>query len=308
MNKIIIALAAVFITGGLFFLGKVTDKKVPIINQPSPLLIVEEESISILPIDIVSLNLNEEKFETITLLSTNPGRELTKIVGIENVFTVLAINRIDDRNLLKGMTLVIPKSFNDPNLWEFMPNLIEGAENIPKLVIIYQPTQAFGFYEKGQLIRSGPVSSGKLKTPTPTGLYFMNWKGEEVTSTFSDEWILKWNFNISNKEGIALHQYALPGYPASHSCVRLYSKDAEWLYNWGEQWILAEDGQTMLASGTPVIIYGLYDFNNNPPWKDLPINREAVKVPKNEINEIVKNSLLKIEKEQMLKDQLFIIN
>jgi hypothetical protein len=31
--------------------------------------------------------------------------------------------------------------------------------------------------------------------------FFTNWKAEETTSTFN-EWDLKWNFNIENKEGV----------------------------------------------------------------------------------------------------------
>lgn len=230
-------------------------------------------------------------FETITLNSEYPGSELSKIVGFENVFTTLAINRIDDKSLWQGMTVVVPKSFDDPSLWEFMPAEITSARDIPKIVLISQRTQAFGFYENGKLVRSGPISSGKKLTPTPSKLYFTNWKGKEVVSTFSDEWILKWNFNIDNELGIGLHYYAMPGYPASHSCVRFYEADARWLYDWADQWTLASDGQTKLVNGTPVIIFGEYNFSRKAPWKNLPNNADATKVSKEEV-EILVNKYL----------------
>jgi hypothetical protein len=44
--------------------------------------------------------------------------------------------------------------------------------------------------------------------------FSLNWKAEETTSTFDDEWDLRWNFNIENKLGVGWHQYSL-GYPAS---------------------------------------------------------------------------------------------
>lgn len=241
---------------------------------------------------------NNSLFRTITLNSDKPGSELTKIVGIKNVFTVLAINRVDDKHLYSGMTVVIPQSFDKPEIWEFMPSNIESAKKIPKLVIISQRTQAFGFYEYGKLVRSGPVSSGKQTTPTKNGLYFTNWKGKEVVSTFSDEWILKWNFNIDNKEGISLHQYILPGYPASHSCVRMYEQDAQWLYDWANQWVLDSDGQTKLVNGTPVIIFGKYDFKKDAPWKKLPENPDATKVSVSEVDDIVFENIATIQKEQ----------
>jgi hypothetical protein len=53
---------------------------------------------------------------------------------------------------------------------------------------------------------------GREKDQTPTGLFFTNWKAEETTSTFNDEWV-KMNYNIINWVGF--HQYSLPGYPAS---------------------------------------------------------------------------------------------
>lgn len=248
-------------------------------------------------------NTNEtenQNFRAITLTSDKPGAELSNIVGFENVFTVLALNRIDDKSLWAGMTLVIPTDFNDPSLWEFMPNQIISAENIAKLVIIAQRTQAFGFYENGKLVRSGPVSSGKKSTPTESKLYFTNWKGKEVVSTFNDEWILKWNFNIDNYNGIGLHYYQMPGYPASHSCVRFYEEDAKFLYDWAKQWTLASDGQTKLANGTPVIIYGEYDFSKIAPWKNLPNNPEAIKITQKEIENVVGENLEKILAQKIL--------
>jgi hypothetical protein len=45
---------------------------------------------------------------------------------------------------------------------------------------------------------------------------------------------LRWNFNIENKLGVGWH--SLPGYPASHSCLRL--EDAKLLYEWADEWQL----------------------------------------------------------------------
>lgn len=244
-------------------------------------------------------------FYIINLTSEKPGAELLAITGsIANTFTTLSINRIDDKNLRQGMSLVVPRSFDDATLWEFMPPSLDTAQIISKLIIISQEMQSFGIYENGLLVRSGPVSSGKKSTTTPSRLYFMNWKGEEVISTFNDEWILKWNFNLDNKLGVSLHHYALPGYPASHSCVRLYLADAEWIYNWADQWILSEDGQTKIISGTPVIIYGEYNFQKQAPWKDLPENPNATKIYKNDLEELVQENLSKILEEQTKREQM----
>ena len=300
MKKILIPLLLIVVlTGGILAWQKFSAPVTPI-AQPEPIT-QEPEPVVPLPPEPEPV---QNTFKIITLESATPGKELTDLVGSANVPIVLAINRLDDKNLRQGMTLVIPTSYDDMDQWEFMPANIETARTIPKLIIISQRVQAFGAYEFGTLVRSGPVSSGKKSTPTPSRLYFTNWKGKEVVSTFSDEWILKWNFNLDNFEGVAMHQYALPGYPASHSCVRFYAADAEWNYNWADQWIVTPDGSTKLASGTPVIIYGSYNFTAPAPWKQLPENPDATKISREELESLVTENLSTIEHEAAIRTEV----
>jgi hypothetical protein len=80
---------------------------------------------------------------------------------------------------------------------------------------------------------------GSEKHKTPTGLFFTNWKAEETTSTFDDEWDLRWNFNIENKLGVGWHQYSLPGIQPSF-LLETSGKDAKLLYEWADEWQLAD--------------------------------------------------------------------
>lgn len=303
MKKAFISILIIFvIIGGIIAWQKFSASGTPIV-QPEP-IIQEPEPIPPLPPSPEPVE--TKSFKIITLASTIPGKELTDMIGSANVPIVLAINRLDDKNLYQGMTLAIPSSYDGMDRWEFMPSSIDAAKNIPKLIIISQRVQAFGIYEFGTLVRSGPVSSGKKSTPTPSRLYFTNWKAKQTTSTIDDEWILKWNFNLANFDGISMHQYALPGYPASHSCVRLYADDAEWIYNWADQWIVTPNGNTKLASGTPVIIYGAYDFTSSAPWKQLPENPDATKVSKDELESIVSENLPEIEREAAIRAEIIV--
>jgi len=53
----------------------------------------------------------------------------------------------------------------------------------------------------------------------------------------------------------------MPGYPASHSCIRLLVKDAKWLYEWVDLWKVAP-GFVIKNKGTPIIVFGkAKDFN-----------------------------------------------
>jgi hypothetical protein len=167
------------------------------------------------------------------------------------------------------------------------PENINTIANIPKIIIVNQKVQWFGAYENGILVQNGPVSSGKKSTPTPNGLFHVNWKGKRVVSSDNSDWILKWNMNIENKKGISLHQYALPGYPASHSCVRLTAENAKWLYHWVDTWVLSRDGKVKTKNGTPVIIYGAYDYKKVSPSKILDKDLEPFMVSEVELDAAV---------------------
>jgi hypothetical protein len=72
-----------------------------------------------------------------------------------------------------------------------------------------------------------------------------------------------------NARGVSFHLFDLPGYPASHACVRLLLRDAQWLYGWGEQWSLDDDRRELMMPGTPVMILGTYPFGSPSAWLSL---------------------------------------
>jgi len=199
---------------------------------------------------------------------------------------ILALNRIDKKNFNKRDTLIVPDTIAaDFRYYSPFPLKVEDAFEIPKLILVSQRIQAFAAYQLGNLLLWGPTSTGKKETPTPNGLFHTNWKAEETTSTFDDEWTLKWNFNLDNFEGVALHQYEMPGYPESHSCIRLYEKDAKWIYNWADQWIVTADEESTLAYGTPVIIFDEYDFDSPKPWWELVNDPAETTISVNEVED-----------------------
>ena len=185
---------------------------------------------------------------------------------------VLAVNRTDSSNFAKMDSILVPNDITgDVEFYLPFPLTVSYLKDIKKIIFFSYPAQSFAAYEMGELIYAGPTNMGRKVDPTPTGLYYTNWKAEKTTSTFNDEWDLKWNFNIENKLGIGFHQYELPGYPASHSCLRLQEKDARYLYDWADQWILAKD-DSIAAKGTPVIVFGAYPFGAAKPWLQLVNN------------------------------------
>jgi lipoprotein-anchoring transpeptidase ErfK/SrfK len=214
--------------------------------------------------------------------------QLKAELGDEGMMLVLKINRVDLKHIKQGEALIVPDNASDPMAVAPFPLEIESARSIPKLLFVSRRAQVFGAYELGQLARWGPTSTGKKATPTPAGLYHTNWKSKQAISTVNDEWVLPWYFNLDNFEGISLHQYDLPGYPASHACVRLLEEDATWIYNWADQWILSPDGHKRLAYGTPVVIFGDYGYGKPPPWKQLLDNPHAASISASEAEEALR--------------------
>ncbi|AVR47023.1 murein L,D-transpeptidase [Christiangramia fulva] len=198
---------------------------------------------------------------------------------------ILALNRIDKNRLRIGQKLIIPDcAASNFNSYSPFPQYLPEIACVPKSVLIAQRIQAFALYENGYLLRWGPVSTGKGSTQTPSGLNYGNYKAKRKISTIDPSWIMPYYFNFMNKEGIGTHEYSLPGYPASHGCVRMRQADAKFIYDWAEMWQL-EEGRIQ-KNGTPFIVFGKYDFSADKPWYDLASDMKA-----NDLNDTEIDSL-----------------
>lgn len=215
-----------------------------------------------------------------------------------------AINRVDEKHLQRLDSFLVPDNYDD-SLKQYFPFPSQSAvlNDIDKIIIFSYPTQSFAAYERGNLILTGPTNMGKKASKTPLGLFFCNWKSKETRSTVDNDWILKWNFNVSNIGGVGFHQYDLPGYPVSHSCMRLWAQQAEFLYYWAEQWRLNAE-QQLLAKGTPVIVYGEYPFGKPRPWFVLAQDPKALDITEENLAEILKEHKASILAEQQKRADL----
>ncbi len=195
--------------------------------------------------------------------------------------TVLKINRIDLAHA-KRRNILVPDSIAGELEYAPLPAELEELREIPKFIAVSRRVQAFGAYEYGRLVRWGPTSTGKLSTPTDSGLFFTNWKSRTAVSTDDPTWILNWYFNIMALKGVAFHQYELPGKPASHGCVRLLEEDAQWVYGWAEQWVPGR-GSQVKEYGTPVLIFGDYAYGQPAPWLGLATGDRSAVVSSGEL-------------------------
>lgn len=225
-------------------------------------------------------------------------KKMLKETDTASLNVIALLNRSDRRTLRNFDTLVVPDDTKlEMNTYFPFPLNAAFLRDVKKIIFFSYPTQAFAAYENGLLIKTGPTSMGKRATKTPLGLFYTNWKAEETISTVNDEWKLKWNFNIQNKMGVGFHQYSLPGYPASHSCLRLKENDAQFLYTWADQWKLNRSGG-LVAHGTPVIVFGSYPFGSSRPWLALSANPAALSINETDLQSIVQEYLPDIMQKQ----------
>lgn len=216
---------------------------------------------------------------------------------------VYAVNRTDASNFKRMDSVLVPTDLSGDIVYYLpFPLKVDYLKDVEKIVFFSYPAQAFAAYEHGVLIRTGQTNMGSKQHTTQTGLFFTNWKARKTISTFNDEWELKWNFNIANKAGIGWHQYTLPGYPASHSCLRLNDADAKFLYDWADQWVL-EDKTKVKVKGTPVIVFGGYDFDAPKPWLQLLNDPHVLDISEKQIRNESEPFLDEILREQENRQQ-----
>src|SRR5450631_3137199 len=90
----------------------------------------------------------------------------------------------------------------------------------PVIAIVSLHNQRITVYDANGWILRAPVSSGQNGRETPAGIFSVIQKEAEHYSNLYDDAFMP-NMQRITWSGIALHGGALPGYPASHGCVRM---------------------------------------------------------------------------------------
>lgn len=152
---------------------------------------------------------------------------------------VMRVNRRTLR-LYPGLTIAVPNNLYDINHMDISPFPYFMDTKGKKLIVLDLRKHAFGAYDgSGYLVHWGPASGGKGWCPdvnrrctTPRGSFFIFRKGDvycKSTKFPIPEGGAPMNFCMYFYKGFAMHAGDLPGFHASHGCVRLFFEDAEWL-------------------------------------------------------------------------------
>lgn len=152
---------------------------------------------------------------------------------------VKRINRMGT-DIYRGMTIAVPVNMN-ASAMDFAPMDKQIPAPGKKEIIVSLHDEAFGAYNPdGSLQYWGPVSSARGYCPdlghgchTPTGVFAIYQK--EGPGCVSHKFPLgrggaPMPYCMYFHGGFALHgSYEVPGYNASHGCIRMFVEDAKWL-------------------------------------------------------------------------------
>jgi lipoprotein-anchoring transpeptidase ErfK/SrfK len=109
-------------------------------------------------------------------------------------------------------------------------------------IVVSLIDQSLYAYDGQQLVAFSNISSGKPGHETPTGTFTVSQKDVDHHSSIYDNASMPFYMRLTDG-GVGLHAGFIPGYPASHGCVRLPYGMARELFQHVE-------------SGTPVEIIG----------------------------------------------------
>ncbi len=120
----------------------------------------------------------------------------------------------------------------------------EIAPQGPMLLIVNVKTQRAILYRNGVPIGASTVSTGRSGHETPTGIFTILEKQIVHHSSKYDNAPMPFMERLT-WQGVALHAGHLPGYPASHGCIRMPAGFAKLLYG------LTSLGMTVVIANVP---------------------------------------------------------
>jgi hypothetical protein len=147
----------------------------------------------------------------------------------------------------------------------------------PIMAIVSISAQKVTYYDADGWIYRGPVSTGVKGRETPAGVFALIEKDKDHHSTmYDDAWMpnmerITWN-------GIALHGGPLPGYAASHGCIRMPYDFAERLFDRtyiGMRVIIAPADPAPVAFSHPALFQPKADAIAAAPARAETLAREA---------------------------------
>ncbi len=178
-----------------------------------------------------------------------------------------------------GFSLAEPEAdAPDMDLWVLHP----APPPSPMKMVINLHAQRAYIYRDGVRVGTTTISSGKRGYRTPTGTFTVLQKQRFHRSNKYDNAPMPYMQRLS-WSGLAMHGGHVPGFPASHGCIRLPQSFAGWLYRqptMGMTVLIANSGPT---EETAIASRGQSTRTkpevNRPPWQPDDPSARPERVP-----------------------------
>src|SRR5258705_4142905 len=157
-----------------------------------------------------------------------------------------------------------------------------GDAGEPIMAIVSIKPQQVTFYDADGWILRAPVSTGITGRETPAGVFAVLEKDKDHHSTMYDDAEMP-NMQRITWNGIALHGGPLPGYAASHGCVRMPFGFAEKLFDKtriGMRVIISPDDAAPVEFSHPALFVPNAEAAAAAPARARPLAREAEEAAK----------------------------
>ena len=153
---------------------------------------------------------------------------------------VRKVNRMNT-GLLSGMTIAVPRNLSSSNFLSLAPFPKKIKPQSRTMLKVNLKQLAWGAYDKnGNLVNWGPASGGKNYCPdvkracrTVQGTYTIQRRqgaGCKSSKYPRPNGGAPMPYCMHFYKGYAMHgSNTVPGYNASHGCVRLFTSDARWI-------------------------------------------------------------------------------
>src|SRR6202000_2565356 len=152
----------------------------------------------------------------------------------------------------------------------------------PIMAIVSIKSQQVTFYDADGWILRAPVSTGPTGRETPAGVFALLEKDKDHHSTLYDDASMP-NMQRITWNGVALHGGPLPGYAASHGCVRMPYAFAEKLFdktNIGMRVIISPNDAAPVDFSHPALFVPKAEAIAAAPARAETLAREAAEATK----------------------------
>lgn len=126
----------------------------------------------------------------------------------------------------------------------------------PLVIVVSLGKQKVTLFDKEHKLAEAPISSGQRGLETPTGIFSILEKNRYHYSNLYGGAPMPYMQRLTNS-GVAMHEGVLPGYPASHGCIRMPQSFARNLFgitDIGARVLVVEDDIQPVAIESPHLI------------------------------------------------------